>query len=265
MFSHDLGRFDPFGNPSANGRYVRFAAVRTTPCASLSLRYHSAKRVVGWTSGEFFGKSGSIQRGHRALCARYWGDELAKLKALLRKAAERTIEGLWAAIGRTVDLSLRRHDASATAKAIHPLSEKSRALASARFAHGKVSGLVSLVGWPNLSTVSRLTSMGAARHGKSQLMVYGQGGEKKIRGRPSMPYFATSAARLIGPAPNSRSRYQLWRQACFRQVRCRIAPGGHPVARWAAGQQQGGRPSHFSNCLDARYSHAIMRFTAAAP
>ena len=28
----------------------------------------------------------------------------AKLKALLRKAAERTIEGLWAAIGRMVDL-----------------------------------------------------------------------------------------------------------------------------------------------------------------
>ena len=28
----------------------------------------------------------------------------AKLKALLRKAAERTVEGLWAAIGRLVDL-----------------------------------------------------------------------------------------------------------------------------------------------------------------
>ncbi len=28
----------------------------------------------------------------------------AKLKALLRKAAERTVEGLWAAIGRIVDL-----------------------------------------------------------------------------------------------------------------------------------------------------------------
>jgi transposase len=28
----------------------------------------------------------------------------AKLKALLRKAAERTIQGLWAAIGRLIDL-----------------------------------------------------------------------------------------------------------------------------------------------------------------
>ena len=28
----------------------------------------------------------------------------AKLKALLRKAAERTVEGLWTAIGRCVDL-----------------------------------------------------------------------------------------------------------------------------------------------------------------
>lgn len=28
----------------------------------------------------------------------------AKLKALLRKAAERTINGLWAAIGRLVDI-----------------------------------------------------------------------------------------------------------------------------------------------------------------
>ena len=28
----------------------------------------------------------------------------AKLKALLRKAAERTVDGLWAAIGRMVDL-----------------------------------------------------------------------------------------------------------------------------------------------------------------
>jgi transposase len=28
----------------------------------------------------------------------------AKLKALLRKAAERTVEGLWSAIGRLVDL-----------------------------------------------------------------------------------------------------------------------------------------------------------------
>jgi transposase len=28
----------------------------------------------------------------------------AKLKALLRKAAERTVEGLWAAIGRLIDL-----------------------------------------------------------------------------------------------------------------------------------------------------------------
>jgi transposase len=27
----------------------------------------------------------------------------AKLKALLRKAAERTVEGLWAAIGRLID------------------------------------------------------------------------------------------------------------------------------------------------------------------
>jgi hypothetical protein len=28
----------------------------------------------------------------------------AKLKALLRKAAERTVDGLWAAIGRLVDV-----------------------------------------------------------------------------------------------------------------------------------------------------------------
>jgi hypothetical protein len=46
----------------------------------------------------------------------------------------------------------RRRDASATAKAIHSLSEKSRALASA---HGKVSGLVSLVGRPAYPALDR--------------------------------------------------------------------------------------------------------------
>jgi hypothetical protein len=36
----------------------------------------------------------------------FTGDEMAfsKLKSLLRKAAERTVEGLWDAIGRLVDL-----------------------------------------------------------------------------------------------------------------------------------------------------------------
>ena len=40
----------------------------------------------------------------------------AKLKALLRKAAERTVDGLWDAIGRLLDLFTARANAETTSK-----------------------------------------------------------------------------------------------------------------------------------------------------
>lgn len=43
--------------------------------------------------------SGGVSGGHVTIEKAF-----AKLKALLRKAAERTVEGLWDAIGRFVDL-----------------------------------------------------------------------------------------------------------------------------------------------------------------
>ena len=49
----------------------------------------------------------SFKRNQRSPSPEYANpieNAFAKLKALLRKAAERTVAGLWAAIGRLVDL-----------------------------------------------------------------------------------------------------------------------------------------------------------------